>query len=59
MPGKKRQKCSPNSVFVDDFDKCVNRNTKRVGFMQRKCQLKRKILVETADIVTWSSRYLK
>jgi len=27
--------------------------------MWRKCQLKRKILVETADIVTWRSRYLK
>ena len=25
-PGKKRQKHSPNVVFVDDFDKCVIRN---------------------------------
>jgi len=27
--------------------------------MWRKCQLKRKILVERPDIVTWKSRYLK
>ena len=27
-PGKKREKCSPNVVFVGDFDKCVIRNTK-------------------------------
>ncbi len=27
--------------------------------MWRKCQLKRKILVERADMVTWRSRYLK
>jgi len=32
---------------------------KSVGIMWRKCQLKRKILVERADIVTWRSRYLK
>jgi len=57
-PGKKRQKHSPDVVFVDDFDKCVIRNTKRVGFMWRKCQL-REILVERADIVTRRSRYLK
>ena len=42
-----------------DFDKCVTRNTKSVGIMWRKCQLKRKILVGKADIVTWRSRYLK
>jgi hypothetical protein len=46
-------------VFVDDFDNCVIRNTKSVGIMWRKCQLKRKILVGRADIVTWWSRYLK
>jgi len=46
-------------VFVDDFDNCVTRNTKSVGIMWRKCQLKRKILVGTVDIVTWRSRYLK
>jgi hypothetical protein len=46
-------------VFVDEFDKCVIRNTKTVGIVWRKCQLKRKILVERADIVTWRSRYLK
>jgi len=41
-PGKKGQKqCSPNVVF-DDSDKCVIRNTKRVGIMRRICQLKRK-----------------
>jgi len=57
-PGRKRQKHSPN-VFVDDFDKCVTRNTKSVGIMWRKCQLKRKILVEGAGIVTRRSRYLK
>jgi len=45
-------------VFVDDFGKCVIRNTKSVGIMWRKCQLKRKILVERADIVSWKSRYL-
>jgi len=45
-------------VFVDEFDKCVIRNTKSVGIMWRKCQVKRKILVEGADIVTWRSRYL-
>jgi hypothetical protein len=44
---------------VDDFDKCVIRNLKSVGIIWRKCQLKRKILVERADIVTWRSRYLK
>jgi len=33
-------------VFVDDFDKCVIRNTKSVGFVWKKCQLKRKILEE-------------
>jgi hypothetical protein len=27
--------------------------------MWRKCQLKREILVERADIVTWRSRYFK
>jgi len=46
-------------VFVYDFDNCVTRNTKGVGIMWRKCQLKRKILVGKADIVTWRSRYLK
>jgi len=40
-------------------DKCVIRNTKSVGIMWRKCQLKRKILIERADIVIWKSRYLK
>ena len=59
MPGKKRQKRIPNVVFVDDFDVCVIRNIKSVGIMRRKCQLKRKIRVERADIVTWRSRYLK
>ena len=39
--------------------KCVIRNTSSVGSMWRKCQWKRKILVERADIVTWRSRYLK
>jgi len=33
--------------------------TQRVGIIWRKCQLKRKNLVERADIVTWRSRYLK
>jgi hypothetical protein len=42
---KKRQKCSPNVVFVDDIDKCVIINTKSVGIIWRKCKL-RKILVE-------------
>jgi hypothetical protein len=46
-------------MIVDDFDKCVIRNTKSVGIMWRKCQLKRKILVERAYIVTWRSGYLK
>ena len=46
-------------MFVDDFDNCVIRNMKGVGIMWRKCQLKRKILVGRADIVTWKSRYLK
>jgi len=32
---------------------CVIRNTKSVGIMWRKCQLKRKILVGRAGIVTW------
>ena len=40
-------------------DNCVIRKTKSVGIMWRKCQLKRKILVGGADIVTWRSRYLK
>ena len=40
-------------------DNCVIRNTKSVRIMWRKCQLKRKILVGRADIVTWRSRYLK
>jgi hypothetical protein len=44
---------------VDDFDKRVIRNIKSVGIIWRKCQLKRKIQVENADIVTWGSRYLK
>jgi len=57
--GNKRHKHSPNVVFVDDFDNCVIRNTKRVGIMWRKCQLKRTILVGRVDIVTWMSRYLK
>jgi hypothetical protein len=46
-------------VFVDDFDNCVIRNTKNVGIMWKLRQLKREILVERADIVTWRSRYLK
>ena len=46
-------------MFVDDFGKCIIRNTKSVGIMWRKCQLKRKILVYRADIVTWRSRYVK
>ena len=45
-PGKKRQKRSPDVVFVDDFDKCVIRNTNSVGIICRKCELQRKILVE-------------
>jgi len=53
MPGDKRQKHSPNVVFVYDFDNCVIRNAKSVGIMWRKCELKRKILVGIADIVTW------
>ena len=32
---------------------------KSVGIMWRKCQLKREIVVDRADIVTWRSRYLK
>ena len=44
---------------MDDFDKCVIRNTKSVGIKWRKCLSKRKILVERADIVTWRSRCLK
>ena len=59
MPGKMRQNYSPNVVFVDDFDKCVIRNTKCVGITWRKCLLKRQIQVERADIFTWKSRYLK
>jgi len=58
-PSNQRQKHSLNVVFVDDFDNCVIRNMKSVGIMWRKCQLKRKILVGRADIVTWRSRYLK
>jgi hypothetical protein len=50
--GKKRQKHSPNVVFVDDVGKCVIRSTKSVGIIWRKCHLKRKNLVERADIVT-------
>ena len=46
-------------MYVDDFDKCVFRNTKTVGIMWRKCHLKRKVVVERADIFTWRSRYLK
>ena len=33
--------------------------TQSVGIMWRKWDLKRKILVERADIVTWRSKYLK
>jgi hypothetical protein len=55
--GKKRQKHNLNVVFVDDVGKCVIRNTKSVGIIWRKCQL-RKNLVERAVIVTWRSRYL-
>ena len=44
-----------NVVFVDDFGNCVIRNTKSVGITWRKCQFKKKILVERADIVTWKS----
>ena len=58
-PGNKRQKRSSNVVFVDDFDNRVIRNTKNVGIMWRKCQLKREIPVGRADIVTWKSRYLE
>jgi len=57
-PGNKRQKRRPNVLFVDEFDICIIRNTKNVGIMWRKCQLKRKSLVGRADIVTWRSRYL-
>ena len=32
-------------MFVDDFDKCVIRNTVGVGIMWRKFQLKRNIVV--------------
>jgi len=32
--GKKRQKHSPNVVFVDDVDKCVIRNTKSRNYME-------------------------
>ena len=46
-------------MSVADFDKCVIRNTKYVGIMWRKCQLKRQIRVERADIFTRKSRYLK
>jgi hypothetical protein len=83
-------------VYVDDFDKCVIRNTiqhfyvqekrvptipkllpvikekihfpwgpkslgkvvKRMGFRWRKCQSKRKLLIERADIVARRSKYL-
>jgi len=46
-------------VFVDDFDNRIIRNTKNIGIMWRICQLKRKILVRRAGIITWRSRYLK
>jgi len=46
-----------NGIHVSD--KCVIRNGKSVVIMWRKCQLKREILLERADIVTWRSRYLK
>jgi hypothetical protein len=35
-PGKKRGKCSHNVVFVDDFDKCVIRNTIHYFYIQEK-----------------------
>jgi hypothetical protein len=95
-PGKKRRIIERNVVYVDDFDKCVIRNTiqdfcveekrvltipkllpiikekihfpwglkslgrvvKRMGFKWRKCQSKRKLLIERADIVAWRSKYL-
>jgi hypothetical protein len=44
---------------VDDFDKCAVRNIKSIGIIWRKCQLKRKVVVERTDIVTWRSRYLR
>jgi hypothetical protein len=38
-PGKKRGKLSRNVVFVDDFDKCVIRNTIQDFYIQgKKCQ---------------------
>ena len=40
-------------------DKCVIGNTKRVGIIWRKCHLKREILVEKANIMTWKLQYLK
>jgi hypothetical protein len=37
----------------------LHRVVKSLEFMWRKCQSKRKILVERADNVAWRSRYLK
>lgn len=96
-PGKKRRIISRNILHVDDFDKCVIRNTiqdfyiqekrvptipklltvikekinfpwgrkslnrvvKSMGFRWRKCQSKRKILVERPDIIDWRANYLR
>jgi hypothetical protein len=38
--------------------KSLERIVKSLGFKWRKCQSKRKILIERADIVNWRSRYL-
>jgi hypothetical protein len=38
--------------------KSLGRVVKRMGFKWRKCQSKRKLLIERADIVAWRSKYL-
>jgi hypothetical protein len=38
--------------------KSLQRAVKSLGYKWRKCQSKRKILVERADVVDWRSRYL-
>jgi hypothetical protein len=37
--------------------KSLGRIVKRMGFMWRKCQSKRKILIDRADTVEWRSKY--
>jgi hypothetical protein len=36
----------------------LERTVKSLGFKWRKCQSKRNILIERADIVDWRSRYI-